>query len=221
MAKTVTQNRYEHFKRIVKAHGGQAKVANTMGVTRQFVHFLVTDKHEYRRDIGHNFARRIEQTFGLPLGAIDGDITESVADQDQHSVEVTLLSYLQNDLTQINKEAVHSMRLGKDWIRRHTLATSFDYLALVTAGDTSMAPTIVEDATLLVDTSITVVDKDAIYILAHKSGLFIKRVQRLLDGTFTLLSDNTRFQPQHVKDIPKAGLLVLGRVVAVWNPNSL
>lgn len=164
-------------------------------------------------------------TFGLPIGHIDQPLGIVTLDMDEISVVVPLLNVTASmgagAVIPWTEEAVFNMRISKHWLRHNTQATSFDRLAIITAHGDSMEPTFMDGSILLVDTAITNLKLDAIYVLARDSELFIKRVQRNIDGSFIIKSDNPQYEPQRIEDPFKAGLLVQGRVLITLNVKKL
>lgn len=222
-AATVYQNRYAHLRDIISRHGGQSKVAERLEISKQQISHIGSDNPI--RNIGDRQARKIEMAFGLPIGLMDQPLGITTVDMDEISVVVPLLNVTASmgagALVPWNEEVIHTMRISKHWLRNNTQATSFERLALITAHGDSMEPTFQDGSTLLVDTAVTNLKLDAIYVLARGDELFIKRVQRNIDGSFIIKSDNPQYSDQHVDDPLKAGLLVMGRVLLTWNVKKL
>ncbi len=220
---TVYQNRYAHLRDLVSRHGGQSAMAEKLGVSRQQLSHIASDNPT--RNIGDKQARKIEMTFGLPIGFIDQPLGVQTVDMDEISVAVPLLNITASmgagAAIPWTEEAVYSMRISKQWIRHNTQATSFDRLAILTAHGDSMEPTFSDGSILLIDTAITSLKIDAVYVLAREEELFIKRVQRNLDGSFIIKSDNPQYESQRIDDPFKAGLLVQGRVLLTLNVKKL
>lgn len=223
MFSSTHQHRYEHLRDIIKRHGGQSAVAEKLGVTRQYLNIVGAENA--KKNIGNAMARKIETVFGLPINTIDQPLGVPLTEIDDHSVNVPLLNVAVSlgaaSAKNWKHEAVQSIRLSKHWLRHNTEASNFETLAVLTAPDDSMAPTFASGAILLVDTSITQIKADAIYVLLNDSDMFIKRVQRNLDGSLAVLSDNSAYRPQVIENSAKAGLLVLGRVLVALNVNKL
>lgn len=118
---------------------------------------------------------------------------------------------------------VGSMQVSQEWLRRNVPGiTSPKNLAVITALGGSMEPTFKDGDILLVDRGVDEVKVDTIYVLtrsdASKSGeLFVKRLQRKLNGDLLIKSDNPLFEDEllPVKNLPE--IRVLGRVVYIWN----
>lgn len=101
---------------------------------------------------------------------------------------------------------------GHDWIRR-SLALEPDDLLLETAVGESMQPTIHDGDLLLIDTSDRKLREFGIYVLEFDKQRLVKRVQRKLDGSLLLISDNTIYEIERIPSERTANVVVIGRVV--------
>ena len=99
-----------------------------------------------------------------------------------------------------------------DWVRA-VLGIEPDDLILETAVGESMRPTIQDGDLLLVDTTDRTFSSFGVYVLEIGGERLVKRVQRKLDGTLVLISDNETYQPDHVTGTMLDGVTVIGRVV--------
>lgn len=223
MLTNVYQNRYEHLRELIERHGGQQAVATKLEVTKQYINLVGSDKPG--KNIGHKMARKIETIFGMPIGTIDLPVGGRAIEQTAESVSVPLLNVTASmghgAAVDWAEETVQEMRFSKRWLRHHTEATSFVTLAVITAKGDSMAPTFVDGSILLVDTAYTQLKIDGVYILRREDELFIKRIQRNIDGSFDVISDNPAYKIQTIKNPLKSGLLVLGRVLVAPNMHKL
>lgn len=117
---------------------------------------------------------------------------------------------------------VDHMRLATEWIRRNLTTISRPAnLAVLTAYGDSMAPTFNSGDMLLVDTGVADLKLDAVYVLDRAGELFIKRVQRRMDGALVIRSDNPLYDSFVMEPGELSKLRVLGRVVWAWNGKSL
>ncbi len=103
--------------------------------------------------------------------------------------------------------------------------TSPSKLAILTGYGTSMAPTINDGDPLLVDTGVTDVDREGVYVLEKDKQLFIKRMQRrIMDGSLVMSSDNREEHPE-TELIPREAIgrdfFLRGRVLLAWNARKL
>lgn len=69
--------------------------------------------------------------------------------------------------------------------------------AINVVGD-SMEPTLHSDDIIFVDKSIQNIQKEGIYAFTTEHGLFVKRIQKRLDGKLDIISDNKEYPKQIV-----------------------
>jgi phage repressor protein C with HTH and peptisase S24 domain len=105
-----------------------------------------------------------------------------------------------------------------DWVRT-VLGIEPADLILETAVGESMRPTIQDGDLLLVDTTDRTVSSFGVYVLEIGGERLVKRVQRKLDGTLVLISDNETYQPDHVTGQMLDAVTVIGRVV--WGGGAI
>jgi len=82
--------------------------------------------------------------------------------------------------------------------------------AINVTGD-SMEPTLNNGNIIFIDKTKQNVNKDGIYAFINENGLFVKRIQRRVDGGLDVISDNKEY-PMQIVD--KNGINVLGKVVS-------
>lgn len=132
---TITSIRLENARRLAEQHGGQQRFADRMNMSRQQAsHIIGKTPH---KGIGHQLARRIEETFEMPIGWLDLD-HQTPARVNDDAVDVPLLrasitTAAAGNSAQISEEVVRRMLISKRWIRLNVQATAFEYLALLTA----------------------------------------------------------------------------------------
>lgn len=90
-------------------------------------------------------------------------------------------------------------------------------LVIITGLGDSMRGTFNDGDPIIVDQGVTDVTVEGIYVLRRDDELFIKRLQRQLDGTLMMISDNPRYPPQHITDDARKTFDVVGRALGVWN----
>lgn len=114
--------------------------------------------------------------------------------------------------------SVEMIRISKAWLSAH-LSCPHNCLAIVTAKGDSMVPTFKDGDLLLVDTSAEL-DRDAVFVFSSAGRLFVKRLQRRLDGSLVAISDNRA----HYEPFPipaDAEIHIHGRVLCVWKAEKL
>lgn len=108
-------------------------------------------------------------------------------------------------------DIISMIRISKAWLSANVIA-AHNRLAIITARGDSMKPTIEDGDLLLVDTSAGV-NTDAIFVFSVSDQLFVKRLQRLPDGSVLAISDNQRY-----KDYPLTPQTnILGKIVFIWH----
>ncbi|WP_299494917.1 S24 family peptidase [uncultured Shewanella sp.] len=99
----------------------------------------------------------------------------------------------------------------KRWLQFRNLNPS--ELAVVYASGDSMEPTIHSNNSLLVDTSQTSLKDGCIYVLRISDDLFAKRLQKGIDGSVILISDNKEYETQRIEKNRIELLNIIGKVV--------
>ena len=74
-----------------------------------------------------------------------------------------------------------------------------------------MEPTLNNGNIIFIDKRKQDVAKDGIYAFINENGLFVKRIQRRVDGGLDIISDNKEYPLQIVN---KDGIDILGKVVS-------
>jgi phage repressor protein C with HTH and peptisase S24 domain len=81
-----------------------------------------------------------------------------------------------------------------------------------------MLPRIHDGDLLLVDTAQQEFRSFGVYVLEIAGERLVKRVQRKLDGSVTLISDNTTYETDHIPAAQAADVTVIGRVLWASGP---
>jgi phage repressor protein C with HTH and peptisase S24 domain len=116
-----------------------------------------------------------------------------------------------------SERAVARLAFRRDWLDE--IGVRANEIATVMASGDSMEPTIRDGDVLLVDTAHRQVVKDAIYVVRQDSLLFVKRLQRLYDGSLRISSDNQAYASETVPKRDLDWLEIIGRVV--WSGGRL
>lgn len=110
----------------------------------------------------------------------------------------------------VTDPAMH-LAFRKDWLKSRGLFAK-DLNCVIARGD-SMEPTISSTDTLLVDTSKTNPRDGHIYVIRSSDVLWVKRIQRQIDGTLLLISDNQTYAPMQLNLDDHPDVQVIGQVV--------
>lgn len=113
-----------------------------------------------------------------------------------------------------SEQIVDYLSFRADWVRS-TLGVSVRDLALISVIGDSMEPSLSEGDVVLLDMTTTSVLDGSIYALQLNGGLLVKRIQRMLDGSLVVKSDNARYDTETVSEDKADRLKVIGRVVWV------
>jgi len=113
---------------------------------------------------------------------------------------------------------VEYMAFRHDWIAAN-LNVDPEALALEIAIGDSMMPTIRNGDTLFIDTSDKRFCTSGIYVLAVEGQRLVKRVQRKLDGSVRLISDNPSYEPEVLPPDYAEQIAVVGRLI--WRAGAV
>lgn len=111
-----------------------------------------------------------------------------------------------------SEQIVDYLAFREDWVR-NTLGVAQKDLALISVKGDSMEPSLSNEDLILVDMRRNHVEDNAIYVLQLNGTLLVKRIQRKINGSLQVMSDNPRYDTETVKADHAAELHVLGRVV--------
>jgi hypothetical protein len=216
---TIGQTRRERLQKICDVHcGGKAtQLAIKLGVSKQYVgSMLKAEGVAGSKGIGDSMARRVESSFGYKVGYMDNLVPQVEQSGGTHVVLPVFDARAHMGPAaklDIKKEVVNLMGLSIDWIHDNIRGTSTSDLNLLTGTDNSMAPTITDTTTMIIDNSVNDVSKDGIYVMDIDGQLFVKRVQRQVPGGYTIISDDERYPPIEVRPDDAHKIRVLGRAV--------
>lgn len=111
-----------------------------------------------------------------------------------------------------SEQVVDHLAFKAEWVRNRLGINPVHLLLLEAVGD-SMEPTISDGDLLLVSTHEPRIRDNAIYALNVAGDLMVKRVQKRLDGTLVVSSDNPRYRPEEVAPRDSDMLRVIGQVL--------
>jgi phage repressor protein C with HTH and peptisase S24 domain len=109
------------------------------------------------------------------------------------------------------------LALRQDWVRS-ALGLEPDALQMETAVGDSMLPGIRDGDLLLVDAGAKRFGSFGVYVLEVAGERLVKRVQPRLDGSLTLISDNSAYEAEHLPPAQAADVRVVGRVIWTCGP---
>jgi phage repressor protein C with HTH and peptisase S24 domain len=121
-------------------------------------------------------------------------------------------------------DVVTLVRVSEEGLRRRLIRATFTSLAnlkLLSAYGDSMAGTFEDGDVLLVDSGVSAVDRDGIYVYSRDGELQVKRLQREDDGSLTVISDNPRYRDRRISRDDRAAYQVHGRALLAWTAKVL
>ncbi|MDA8428152.1 MAG: helix-turn-helix domain-containing protein [Geobacteraceae bacterium] len=111
-----------------------------------------------------------------------------------------------------SEQIVDYLAFRNEWVT-HSLGVPKEYLALISVQGDSMEPTLSNNDLILIDRRETSVNDNSIYVLSFDGSLLVKRIQRKLDGSLVVKSDNQIYEPEMVTSDKAGTLIIVGRVV--------
>lgn len=125
-------------------------------------------------------------------------------------------------LAPAHEAIVGGLTISREWLRGNIpMLSSLNNLAVISAFGQSMSPTFSDGDILLVDRGITEAKIDAVFVIGRGDELFVKRIQRRLNGDIVIRSDNPLFEPEVVAGAEVESVRILGRVVWAWTGKKL
>jgi phage repressor protein C with HTH and peptisase S24 domain len=99
-----------------------------------------------------------------------------------------------------------------DWLRDNLGHTSGRLATLQVDGD-AMLPSLHDGDTVVIDTGVHRVEASGVYVIALHGDRLVRRIQRMLDDSLLIMSDNPAYGKETVPPARAKALEVVGRVV--------
>ena len=117
---------------------------------------------------------------------------------------------------QTDLEPLKMIDVSEDWARKK-FGNAIRKIRLFWAKGDSMEPTISDGDLLFVNVSKNYYDGEGIYVISSNVGGFrVKRLEVLLTGELSIISDNPRYKPQIISEDNQDIVRIDGSVVARW-----
>lgn len=192
----------------------QRQLAIALGISPQSVQQWVKGQSKPTGDRLTSIAEFFDVS---PSYLMFGDESITRAELDEETVSIPVLNVRGscgvNEAFTDMVEMVKLLRVAKKWLIEKVGNVNFRKLHIITAVGDSMSPTFADGDFVIVDTSKTEVFGDGIYCVQTGGGIFIKRVQRQLDGGVVLLSDNPLYKPMSVPVENIETMTVIGKCI--------
>jgi phage repressor protein C with HTH and peptisase S24 domain len=98
------------------------------------------------------------------------------------------------------------------WMRKNLGRAGRGFASVEVHGD-SMQPTLLNGDEIIIDSHVQRVDVSGIYVIGLRGDLLVKRVQRKLDGSLVVKSDNPAYEPETIAASGAEEFRVIGRMV--------
>lgn len=149
------------------------------------------------------FGEHIDQNIEQPLNPDDFGLIQ-VRD-DIH------VSAGDGAIVETEEKSKYCLAFRRDWLKSRGLKEP-DLYVVFARGD-SMEPTISDKDSLLVNTAERIPQDGHIYVIRSSDTIWVKRIQKLLDGSLLLISDNRLYPPMQLKLNETCDIEIIGKVV--------
>ena len=145
---------------------------------------------------------------------------EMLANASGEQVEFRLTALETNN--RLNKYAFQSVKFNTNWLASE-IANDFakDNLSIVLVHDESMQPNLHQGDFLLIDTGIHTYNQDGIYLIKSQAGNLLRRINKNLDGSLSIRSDNPIYSEETTPNLAQSNIKVLGRALFAWSQKKL
>ncbi|KCX14526.1 helix-turn-helix transcriptional regulator [Acinetobacter pittii] len=109
------------------------------------------------------------------------------------------------------KDSSNRLAFRTDWLNSRGLHAR-DLHVVIARGD-SMEPTISDKDSLLVNTAENMPKDGHVYVIRSGDMLWVKRIQRHIDGSLILISDNKSYPPMQIDLESTNDVKIIGKVV--------
>lgn len=111
-----------------------------------------------------------------------------------------------------SEQIVDFLAFKKEWLQRVLGITHKDIVLVEVRGD-SMTGTLDDGDLVLIDMRQNRLDVSAVFVIQVDDALLVKRVQRKLNGSVVIKSDNKAYEEEVLEGTQLANLKIMGRVV--------
>lgn len=215
---TVENTRIENARALVVEAGNASRFGDRIGFSRQLVSNYIGKRPT--KNIGSDVARKIEQAFNKPVGWLDQDHSKRDAGR-PGSVSISGLDaggiLGPGRLPMLLDSTIQQMNVSTRWLQQQLGSRQAEFLAMATITGDALGEALPDGSVVIVDRSESSAKADGIYMLGRKDpeepGVWFRRVARQLDGGYRISTQN-KADTSIVPNLQKAGIVVLGRVVA-------
>lgn len=189
LAGTTKKSQIDYEKDLTQPKAGYLASISSAGAD---IHYIIT---------GYKIKK--EQNSNLPDG-VEGFSLVPVHDE-------VLISAGHGAVLCASNQPSNFMAFRNDWIRSRGFSVK-DLKVFITRGD-SMEPTIADKEPILTNTAEKDPQDGHIYVIRSGEMTWVKRIQRQIDGSLLLISDNKLYPPMSIKLDESTDVDIIGKVV--------
>lgn len=188
----------------------QQEVADFVGVRRQAVARWLNGTSEPDREKVQQLAKLVDMPPAYIMFGEDGAFDADAIDNQTLSIPVW------NGIENMNGiEGVKELRVHKDWILQKVANADLQNLFVINVTGDNMAPFADEGDFVIIDASKTELLGDGVFAIKASGQLFIKRVQRQINGSILLINDNKQYAITEISVDEHPMISIVGKVVLV------
>lgn len=213
----------ERFLELIKMVGGPMRAAEISGVSKSTLYLWAKSEGK----IPLNAALELAKAAGTTLDWIAvgwqyrPDIKSRSSPTGKEDVE--RIPILATSAWSIPEKGEHGPDIGNSFPMSKALLASLNVetenIRFIKIQDDGMEPTLLDGSIVLIDTSHTVFNRDAIYALFQPGEIRLKRLSRSVDGSIIISSDNQNYPKERLSAGDVDGLNIAGRVI--WSERRL
>lgn len=231
--KCAAERLHERIRKAVKHGGGYTAIASSgLIVGRTLSHIIAGQEPKYSQLLSISKAAKVRLEWLVtgtgPMHASERIVGQDVAMPPGQALAVpagTVLIDRHDARAAAGRNGVLSdtavierVLFSEAWVRR-VLRRNPGNLALLEAFGDSMEPTIADGDVIMIDVVVDDLVSGRIYVVDLSGELLVKRIQRRVNGSLLVLSDNPRYPPEEVSAADAHHLRLVGEVV--WHAHAV
>jgi hypothetical protein len=178
--------RRENLKRLIleRFEGNRAAFCRAAYKNPNMINLILSSNPDLQRSFGEKVARDIERVLNLPDKWLDA-VQSGAQIGAVYNIPVVRLD-------QLNAAGVERLILGVDIVSRHLdRPTAMTNVRACYMPTQEMAPAIGQDDLMLIDSGVSEIDRDGVFVITRGTDVFVRRVRRLLAGGIRISADSS------------------------------
>lgn len=171
-----------------------------------------------KASFGEKVSRRLEEDYGMGRYYLDSTPNSPIGSDDDQQIRFERLNIeaaCGNGIENLPAEVVDYVNVSRLWAK-DKFGGNLSHIKIITARGDSMAGTIDEGDVIFVDTAVTEMMEDGVYLIHVSDGRRAKRLQRTVTGGVKILSDNKRYETETVEKHDLEQLKICGKIKGAW-----